>query len=290
MAAPLALVARVGLAALGEDLERWALRLAAGVLVALLLVVTLICLLFGSVLIILGSPGSLLGGGQGPVGSAAPGPTTAALAEIPADQLALMQQVAPSSSCHLPWTVLAAIADVESGFGRNMATSSAGAIGYGQFLPGTWAAYGQGRNRYDYHDALPAMARYLCASGAGQDLRGAVFAYNHAHWYVAEVLDRVARYGSVGASGGGLVPGWANAPALDQYDPRNYLSAAIWQQWHALGRAHHRLRLGRQEVRCVGPEPADRVAHPLPRPGRDDLLARREGRGLHLLPAQALRR
>ena len=65
MAAPLALAARVGMATLADDLERWALRLAAGVLVALLLLATLVCLLFGSVLVVLGGPGSLLGGGRG---------------------------------------------------------------------------------------------------------------------------------------------------------------------------------------------------------------------------------
>ena len=38
-----------------------------------------------------------------------------------------------------------------------------------------------------------------------------------------------------------------------------------------LGRGHHRVRLGQQEVRGLGPEPADRVACALPRAGRDDL-------------------
>jgi membrane-bound lytic murein transglycosylase B len=76
------------------------------------------------------------------------------------------------------WIVLAAIADTEIGFGSQMATSSAGAIGYGQLLPAPWATCGQGGNPYDYHDALQAMARYLCASGAGQDLRHAIWAYH----------------------------------------------------------------------------------------------------------------
>jgi len=113
--------------------------------------------------------------------------------EIPADQLAVMQQAA--AICGLPWQILAAVAKVESDFGRNMATSSAGAIGYGQFLPSTWATYGNGGNPYDYHDALPAMARYLCASGAPGDIRAALFAYNHAQWYVDQVLAIAIRYG-----------------------------------------------------------------------------------------------
>ena len=132
----------------------------------------------------------------GLVGVGAPGQpsTSAAASEIPPDQLVVMQQAA-AASCGLPWTVLAGIAKVESDFGHNMATSSAGAIGYGQFLPATWATYGQG-NPYDYHDALPAIARYLCANGAPGDLHAAIWAYNHADWYVAEVLALAARYGS----------------------------------------------------------------------------------------------
>jgi len=112
---------------------------------------------------------------------------------IPTDQLVSMQ--AAAGQCALSWQVLAGIAKVESDFGRNMATSSAGAIGYGQFLPSTWASYGGGGNPYDYRDALPAMARYLCAAGADHDLRSAIFAYNHADWYVDEVLADAVRFG-----------------------------------------------------------------------------------------------
>lgn len=128
-------------------------------------------------------------------GVAAPGQAVigAHLDEIPPGQLSVMQQAA--ASCGLPWQILAAVAKVESDFGQNMATSSAGAIGYGQFEPGTWASYGNGGNPYDYHDALPAMARYLCASGAPGNIRSALFAYNHAEWYVDQVLAVAIRYG-----------------------------------------------------------------------------------------------
>jgi len=128
-------------------------------------------------------------------GVAAPGQAVvgAHLDEIPPDQLAVMHQA--GASCGLPWQILAAVAKVESDFGRNMATSSAGAIGYGQFEPGTWTTYGHGGNPYDYHDTLPAMARYLCASGAPEDMHAALFAYNHAQWYVDQVLALAIRYG-----------------------------------------------------------------------------------------------
>jgi cell wall-associated NlpC family hydrolase len=112
-----------------------------------------------------------------------------------------MRDAAASAPCPLDWSVLAGIARVESGFGKNMATSGAGAIGYGQFLPSTWAmpGIGNGGNPYDYHDALPAMARYLCQAGAGQNVRQALYAYNRADWYVNEVLDYASQYATVAA-------------------------------------------------------------------------------------------
>ncbi|MEO5875839.1 MAG: lytic transglycosylase domain-containing protein, partial [Streptosporangiaceae bacterium] len=103
----------------------------------------------------------------------------------------------------LPWTVLAAIGQVESDHGRNAGPSSAGALGPMQFLPSTWKIYGvdgDGDGRADItnpFDAIPGAARYLCASGGGkggQSLYKAVFAYNHADWYVQKVLNLAAAY------------------------------------------------------------------------------------------------
>jgi cell wall-associated NlpC family hydrolase len=136
----------------------------------------------------------ILGGTPTPLPATSTVVITGPVSDIPSDQLAVMQQAAASSSCGLDWSVLAGIARVESGFGSNMATSSAGAIGYGQFLPSSWTTYGQGGNPYDFHDAIPAMTRYLCASGAGQDVRQALFAYNHADWYVDQVLGFAQQY------------------------------------------------------------------------------------------------
>ena len=70
-------------------------------------------------------------------------------------------------------------------------------------MPSTWEAYGVDADRdgvkdpYNPHDAIFAAARYLAASGAEHDLRGAVFAYNHADWYVDSVLTRAQRIGAV---------------------------------------------------------------------------------------------
>ncbi|HVE73503.1 MAG TPA: lytic murein transglycosylase [Mycobacteriales bacterium] len=97
----------------------------------------------------------------------------------------------------LRWQVLAAIGQVESGHGRNNGPSSAGALGPMQFLPSTWAAYGvdgDGDGRADImsaYDAVPSAALYLCRNGAGrggQSLYDAIFAYNHADWYVRKIL------------------------------------------------------------------------------------------------------
>src|SRR5215211_7815336 len=97
------------------------------------------------------------------------------------------------------WEVLAAINEIETDYGRNLNVSSAGALGWMQFMPGTWKMYGVDGNQdglkdpYNPVDAIFAAARYLKAAGADKDLRAAIFAYNHADWYVDSVILR-ARY------------------------------------------------------------------------------------------------
>jgi hypothetical protein len=95
---------------------------------------------------------------------------------------------------HVPWRVLAAINSIETDYGRNMHISEAGAIGWMQFMPATWKEYGVSvlsrrmPNPYDPQDAIFSAARYLAANGARHNLRDAIFGYNHAEWYVDEVL------------------------------------------------------------------------------------------------------
>ena len=101
------------------------------------------------------------------------------------------------------WEVLAAINEIETDYGRNLNVSSAGALGWMQFMPATWKQYGVDANKddlkdpYNPADAIFAAARYLKAAGAEQDLRKAIFAYNHADWYVDSVLMRARLIGGL---------------------------------------------------------------------------------------------
>jgi murein DD-endopeptidase MepM/ murein hydrolase activator NlpD len=101
----------------------------------------------------------------------------------------------------IPWQVLAAINKIESNFGQNMGPSSAGAIGWMQFMPSTWLRWGtdaDGNGLADpwtASDAIYSAARYLAAAGGQTDIDRGVFAYNHADWYVREVLDLARVYG-----------------------------------------------------------------------------------------------
>jgi len=101
------------------------------------------------------------------------------------------------------WEILAAINEIETDYGRNLNVSSAGAVGWMQFLPSTWRVYGVDangddvRDPYNPVDAIFAAARYLRAAGADTDIRKAVFAYNHANWYVDSVLLRAQVIGGL---------------------------------------------------------------------------------------------
>ncbi|MDO9356296.1 MAG: lytic murein transglycosylase [Solirubrobacteraceae bacterium] len=113
--------------------------------------------------------------------------------DIPPFLLPIYQ--AAGSEYGIRWEVLAAINRIETDFGRNLNVSSAGALGWMQFMPATWETYGVDANDdgvkdpFNPADAIFAAARYLKAAGGDKDLRKAVFAYNHADWYVDDVLE-----------------------------------------------------------------------------------------------------
>ena len=165
--------------------------------------------------------GSLLLGGD-------VAPSATATQQIPPAMLALYQQAA--ASCPgLPWTVLAAVGTVESDNGQSTlpgvhsGANGAGAMGDMQLLGPTFAEYdtpvppggASPPSPYDPTDAVYAAARDLCANGAanGADLPGAVFAYNHASWYVTEVLDLAQTFGETETQT--VAAGTAGAVALD---------------------------------------------------------------------------
>lgn len=117
--------------------------------------------------------------------------------DIPPFLLPIYQ--AAGSEYGVRWEILAAINSIETNFGRNLNVSSAGALGWMQFMPATWAMYGVDANDdgekdpMNPADAIFAAARYLKAAGADTDLRKAIWAYNHADWYVNDVLERAKK-------------------------------------------------------------------------------------------------
>jgi hypothetical protein len=133
------------------------------------------------------------------------------------------------------WEVLAAINEIETDYGRNLNVSSAGAMGWMQFIPSSWKLYGVDANNdgrkdpYNPVDAIFAAARYLKAAGADQDLAKSIFAYNHADWYVQSVLMRARFIGGmpsdlVGSLSGltqGLFPVHASSKYADDISERD---------------------------------------------------------------------
>jgi hypothetical protein len=150
----------------------------------------------------LGADGVSAGGAQ------SDGVSALARKEIPPLYLRLYQEAAQRYG--LDWAILAGIGKVECDHGRDPAPSctregvvnSAGAGGPMQFIASTWAEYGVDSDgdgppdRWNPADAIFSAANYLRASGAPGDYRQAIYAYNHADWYVTAVESWAARYGS----------------------------------------------------------------------------------------------
>lgn len=178
---------------------RVALKLAAGATALVAMVGVALVLLVATLM------GGLAPQGCGPAANFAP--SAVALADIPGNYLGWIRTTATRDG--LDWTVIAGIYSIESDFGRldapgvRSGENFAGAGGPGQFLAATWERYGVDgdndgvKDRYDPADAISATANLLRqngAPGAPGDYGRAIFAYNHAGWYVDEVLSRAARY------------------------------------------------------------------------------------------------
>jgi peptidoglycan DL-endopeptidase CwlO len=160
-------------------------------------------------------------------------PPPVAVADIPADYLALYQQAAARFG--IDWAVLAAIGKIECDHGSSQAAgcnppgsvNAKGATGPMQFLGSTWragtppmtvpavgppttsaaqgyATDGDGdgvANVWDPADAIAAAARLLATNGAPADYRQALFAYNPSTAYVDAVLTQAAEYRGAFAPG-----------------------------------------------------------------------------------------
>lgn len=117
-------------------------------------------------------------------------------AQLPPAEYFRLYRAAATTCPGMDWTLLAAVGQVESGHGRNVGPSSAGAIGPMQFMPATFAAYGVDGDRdgrldaFSPADSIYSAARYLCSGGAGSPsgIQAALFRYNRAQWYVDLVL------------------------------------------------------------------------------------------------------
>jgi hypothetical protein len=170
--------------------------------------------------------------------------------EIPPFLLPIYQ--ACGTEYGIPWEVLASINKIETAFGTNMGPSTAGAVGWMQFLPSSWEMYGVDANGdgrkdpYNPVDAICAAAHYLKVAGGSNDLYHAIFAYNHADWYVQEVLLYARAYGKLptqlvgsltGLTEGAHFPVAADARYADDVAARAALSKATPQVREEYGNA-----------------------------------------------------
>jgi murein DD-endopeptidase MepM/ murein hydrolase activator NlpD len=170
--------------------------------------------------------------------------------EIPPFLLPIYQ--ACGTEYGVPWEVLASINKIETAFGTNLNVSSAGAMGWMQFIPSSWEMYGLDANGdgredpYNPVDAICAAASYLKAAGAQENLYDAIFAYNHADWYVQEVLLYARAYGKLptdlvgsltGLTEGAHFPVAADARYADDISTRAALSRATPQAREEYGNA-----------------------------------------------------
>jgi cell wall-associated NlpC family hydrolase len=193
-------------------------------------VVMLLCLLTVPMLVVGGSA-MLFASGSGAnctsttADVSQPKASTEAAGSIPANFLKWFQRV--GLQYNIPWTVLAGIGKVESDDGRtrlpgvNSESNAFGAagpmqIGIGGASGDEWGGApihpasevvsgvatdedGDGiASVYDPADAIAGAAKYLVAHGAQQNVPSAIFAYNHADWYVQEVLSWASTYATGG--------------------------------------------------------------------------------------------
>lgn len=103
----------------------------------------------------------------------------------PAEELQAHYQAA-EAEFGVPWEILAAIHLVETRMGRLRGVSTANARGPMQFIPETWARFGEG-DIENNRDAIFAAARHLKHHGAPERVDKALWHYNPTDRYVRAV-------------------------------------------------------------------------------------------------------
>ncbi len=184
---------------------------------------------------------------EGGIGFALPAPGAPRLNSLTNPPLPVPPDIkdaytAAADRYQVPWTLLAGIGMEETAHGRNTATSSAGAQGLMQFMPATWATYGVDGDRdgaADIHnptDSAFSAANYLTASGVTRGpggVRAAIFAYNHAQWYVNDVLYYAAAYSGTVLGDPTDCPGTGNGdPNLPPLSPDRVKTVLAWAGSH----------------------------------------------------------
>jgi cell wall-associated NlpC family hydrolase len=184
---------------------------------------------------------------EGGIGFPLPAPGTPRGASLTNPPLPIPAQiktlyVAAGSKYQMPWTLLAGIGMEESGHGRNNNPSSAGALGLMQFMPATWASMGvdgNGDGRADIRndaDSIYSAANYLTKSGVTKGpagVRAAIFTYNHADWYVNDVLYYAEAYGGGTVLGDPTNCGPGNGnPNLPPLTNQRIKTVLTWAQSH----------------------------------------------------------
>ncbi len=222
-------------------------RRVAGPSVVGLAAVLLLCLLIVP-MVVVGGSAMLFAGGSGANCSSTtadvsqPKASTEAANSIPADFLKWFQRA--GLQYNIPWTVLAGIGKVESDDGRTTLPGvDSGSNAFGAAGPMQIGISGASGNSwggapvhpasevvsgvatdedgdgtasvYDPADAIAGAAKYLVEHGAQQNVPSAIFAYNHADWYVQEVLSWASTY----ATGGFTVAGVTTDVATTSVSP-----------------------------------------------------------------------
>ncbi|MGI8875367.1 MAG: hypothetical protein ACR2KP_13815 [Egibacteraceae bacterium] len=192
----------------------------------------LLALIFGvplaAIMLMIALVAGFAGGLNAPGNVATFAPSAFAVRDIPSDYLTTYQAAGSS----VGWEWLAAIGKIETDHGRSRAAGVRSGVNFAgccagpmQFLitgagGGTWGAYGRDgdgdgdKDVYDPADAIPAAAAYLQASGAPADMPRAIYAYNHAGWYVDQVTAMAARYRGAPIGPTGLPAGSDQSQAL----------------------------------------------------------------------------